>query len=57
MAKKKIGRPTDSPKVLRITARVDEKVFNILDDYCKKHDIGIAEGVRQAIIQLNDQKK
>lgn len=36
LAKSKMGRPTDSPKTLRVTARVDEKVYNILENYCKE---------------------
>ncbi len=57
LAKNKMGRPTNSPKTLRVTARVDEKVYNILYEYCEKNNISIAEGVRQAIIKLNDHKK
>ncbi len=57
LAKNKMGRPTDSPKILRVTARVDEKTYKILENYCKKNNIGMAEGVRQAIIKLNDHKK
>ena len=50
----KRGRPTDSPKDSRVTARVEISVNNILDDYCDKHQITQAEGVRRAILKLNE---
>lgn len=54
---KKMGRPTDSLKDKRVTARVDADVRKILDDYCEKHQISIAEGLRHAILKLLDDKK
>ena len=48
----KMGRPTDSPKDSRVTARVDGKTKKILDQYCEKHNINQAEGVRRAILKL-----
>ncbi len=50
----KMGRPTDSPKGSRVTARVDEKTKKMLDEYCKKHNINQAEGVRRAIWRLKE---
>ena len=53
----KMGRPTDSLKDNRVTARVDLNVKKILDDYCKKHNISQAEGLRQAILRLREDAK
>ena len=50
----KRGRPTDSPKDSRVTARVENSVKKILDDYCEKHQITQAEGVRRAILKLKE---
>lgn len=50
----KRGRPTDRPKDSRVTARVEISVKKILDDYCDKHRITQAEGVRRAILKLKE---
>ena len=50
----KRGRPTDSPKDSRVTARGENSVKKILDDYCEKHQITQAEGVRRAILKLKE---
>ena len=34
--KKKMGRPTDSPKTTQFSIRFDEKTLEVLDTYCKK---------------------
>ena len=47
----KMGCPTDSPKISRVTARIDIDT-KILDQYCKKHNINQAEAVRRAILKL-----
>jgi hypothetical protein len=49
-----MGRPTDSPKDSRVTARVDLNVKKILDKYCERHNISQAEGLRQAILRLQE---
>jgi len=52
--KKKMGRPTDSPKRHEVKARVDDAFLKILDDYCIKHNKNRAEGVRDAIYLLKN---
>jgi len=52
-----MGRPTESLKDSRVTARVDLNVKKILDDYCKKNSISQAEGLRQAIFKLKEDAK
>ena len=54
--KNKGGRPTDEPKPHRLSTRVSDETFHILDDYCKKRKINHPEGVRQAINRLKDEK-
>ncbi|MBR8702308.1 hypothetical protein IX317_002233 [Fusobacterium sp. DD29] len=49
---KKVGRPTDNPKVKRITVRLDQNTLDILDRYCKENNIDRGEGVRQGIRRL-----
>ena len=51
---KKMGRPTDSPKQTQIAVRFDEETLKILDDYCKKENVGRAEGTRRAVRKLQE---
>ncbi len=51
-ATKKIGRPTDNPKTIRITIRMDKNTFQILDNYCKQENLEHAEAVRRGIREL-----
>ena len=39
----KMGRPTDSPKISRVTARIDIDTKKLLDQYCKKITISIKQ--------------
>lgn len=52
MDKKKMGRPTDTPKTTQISIRFDEKTLNTLDTYCTKHGISRVEAVRLAVARL-----
>lgn len=47
-----MGRPTDSPKGSRVTARVENDIKQKFTEYCEKHNIKEAEGVRLAILKL-----
>lgn len=55
--KKKMGRPTDSPKTTQFSVRFDSETIKILDEYCNQNG-GIArpEGVRRAVRKLKEQK-
>ena len=44
--KKKMGRPTDSPKQVQIAVRFDDETLQILDDFCEQEKISRAEGTR-----------
>lgn len=50
--KKKMGRPTDNPKLYRAVVRMDENTNSILNDYCKKEKINKMEGIRRGIQEL-----
>ena len=52
LPKKKMGRPTDNPKRREIKARIDDKTYKILSDYCEKKGKSKSEGVRDGIKKL-----
>lgn len=52
MKPKKTGRPTDNPKKTQFSIRFDDDTLEILDDFCKEHQIGRPEGVRRAVRRL-----
>lgn len=54
--KKKMGRPTDSPKTTQFSVRFDDETINILDRYCNQENISRPEGVRRAVRKLEEQK-
>jgi len=54
---KKMGRPkSDNPMNERLTIRMDKETSNILNNYCSKKGIEKAEGVRDGIHRLKDDK-
>ena len=55
--KKKMGRPTDDPKDVKLTVRVNKATNEILEKYCKKNNISKVEGVREAINRLPIKEK
>lgn len=55
LANKK-GRPTDSFKDSRVTARIEADVRQRLIDYCKKQGITEAKGVRLAVLKLLEEE-
>lgn len=50
--KKKMGRPTDSPKRHEVKTHVDDAMLKILDDYCVLHNKKRSEGLRDGISLL-----
>ncbi|GMQ65390.1 hypothetical protein [Vallitalea maricola] len=54
MAKKKIGRPTNDPKPIKITARINEQTLEILKDYCERNNITKAQGIRDGLNYLKN---
>ena len=47
MPTKKMGRPTDDPKTIRLDIRISEKDAKILDDYCERTGKRRPEGIRE----------
>jgi len=56
LADKKLGRPTDNPKPVRMGIRMDADTIKKLDAYCEAHNILRSEAVRIAINMLVSQK-
>lgn len=50
--KKKMGRPTDSRKAFEVKARIDEPLYNSLEEYARQNKLNRAEVIRQALEQL-----
>lgn len=52
----KTGRPTDAPKIERITVRLDAETKAALDAYCEREHVDKAEAVRRGILKLQKEK-
>ncbi|WP_455577054.1 hypothetical protein [Anaerosinus sp.] len=50
--KKKVGRPTASPKRHEIKVRFDDDTLGILDKYCENKEITRVQGIREAVMRL-----
>lgn len=46
------GRPTNNPKVERVTVRLDNESSKILKAYCEQEKVEKAEAIRRGIIKL-----
>ena len=55
--KKKMGRPTNDPKDVKLTVRVNKATNEILEKHCKENNISKVEGVREAINRLPIKEK
>lgn len=53
MTDRKMGRPTDNPKNNRITIRLDNTTFEILNTYCEKKGINYTDAIRALIKKLD----
>lgn len=54
---KKMGRPTDNPKIRRVQAKLDEDTNAILYEYCQREDVTESEAIRRAIRMLRQLEK
>ena len=50
--KKKMGRPTLSPKNTQFSVRFDKETLDILDRYCEKENLWRPGGIRNAVRKL-----
>lgn len=51
------GRPTDNPKVYKITVRLDEDANATLQAYCQQEGIEKGEAVRRGLKKLKAELK
>ncbi len=51
------GRPTNNPKLHKITVRLDEDAKTILERYCEQKNIERGEAVRRGIKKLKAEIK
>lgn len=47
--RKERGRPTDNPKNVRVTIRLDNEAVEILNEYCERERVDRAEAIRRGI--------
>ena len=52
--KKKLGRPTDSPKRHEIKVRLDDATLQTLDAYCARKKVTRVQGIRDGINALKE---
>ena len=57
MPHKKMGRPTDSPKIYDVKTRLDEPTMQILQGYCQATGRNRAEAIRDGIRLLRSPEK
>lgn len=54
MPAKKMGRPTDEPKPIRLDIRISENDLKILEDYCERTGKKRPEAIRDGIKLLKN---
>jgi len=54
MSQKKRGRPTENPKITKISIRLDEETLKTLDIYCTINKVSRADGIRKGISMLKN---
>lgn len=52
MSDKKMGRPTDNPKLNKISIRISNEDKDILDQYCEKENVNKTEAISKGIKSL-----
>lgn len=56
MSDKKIGRPTDNPRLNKISIRISDDDKNILENYCKEKNVNKTEAISRGIKSLKLEK-
>lgn len=58
MSQKKMGRPkVANPKTIEVKTKIDNNQKELLDKYCNKNNIKVAEALRIGINKLIDELK
>ena len=52
MVDKKIGRPTENPRLHKISVRIDDKSKDILEKYCEQEKVNKTEAINRGIYKL-----
>ena len=53
----KIGRPSDNPRLNKISVRISNEDKEILETYCLKENVNKTEAISRGIKKLKDGKK
>lgn len=57
MSDKKMGRPTDNPKLNKISIRISDEDKDILDKYCEKENVNKTEAISKGIKSLRPKEQ
>ncbi len=57
LVKGKAGRPTDNPKNIRISVKLDKECKEIIDKYCEQENVSRMEAGRRGIKKLKEDLK
>lgn len=57
VTEKKMGRPTDNPKIEKITVRLDTEANTTLQKYCQQENVSRVEGIRRGVKKLKEDLK
>lgn len=52
-----MGRPTDNPRLNKLSIRISDEDKKILEDYCKYENINRTEAISRGIKKLEISKK
>lgn len=53
---KKMGRPTDNPRLNKISIRISDEDKSIIEDYCEKEKVNKTEAISRGIKSLKTKK-
>lgn len=56
MSGKKMGRPTDNPRLNKISIRISDEDKSIIEDYCEKEKVNKTEAISRGIKSLKTKK-
>lgn len=51
------GRPTDNPRLHKISIRINDESKQTLDAYCEQEDVNKTEAIERGIKKLKDELK
>ncbi len=57
MSAAKMGRPTNNPRIHKLSARVSDHTKKVLDAYCEQENVSQTEAIERGIEKLSDDLK